>query len=222
MSTSQITVQDILEFEKKYKGSDEEKQDLIQLYEQHKGDMNAITESAMCCTQEDEPRICSIIQAAIDGGEVKAFSAFTRETEKKKKARRKRVRKLSIQSHWGLDQSSSVIVIWLSPLHLNLQADKERQEAEEMQKELGLGSQSDSLVMMLQVKQKSTFTIFEFASLLSSDQTLLLSLFYSNDRSPESRISTVSCLIWNQSTRKKGKVEKQKKQRSETLQIKWT
>lgn len=99
MSTSQITVQDILEFEKKYKGSDEEKQDLIQLYEQHKGDMNAITESAMCCTQEDEPRICSIIQAAIDGGEVKAFSAFTRETEKKKKARRKRVRKLSIESH---------------------------------------------------------------------------------------------------------------------------
>lgn len=40
-----------------------------------------------------------------------------------------------------------------------LQADKERQEAEEMQKELGLGSQSDSLVMMLQVKQKSSFTI---------------------------------------------------------------
>lgn len=177
MSTSQITVQDILEFEKKYKGSDEEKQDLIQLYEQHKGDMNAITESAMCCTQEDEPRICSIIQAAIDSGEVKAFSAFTRETEKKKKARRKRVRKLSIQSHWGLDQSSSVIVIWLSPLHLNLQADKERQEAEEMQKELGLGSQSDSLVMMLQVKQKSSLTIFEFASLLSSNQPLLLSLF---------------------------------------------
>lgn len=177
MSTSQITVQDILEFEKKYKGSDEEKQDLIQLYEQHKGDMNAITESAMCCTQEDEPRICSIIQAAIDSGEVKAFSAFTRETEKKKKARRKRVRKMSIQSHWGLDQSSSVIVIWLSPLHLNLQADKERQEAEEMQKELGLGSQSDSLVMMLQVKQKSSFTIFEFASLLSSNQPLLLSLF---------------------------------------------
>lgn len=46
--------------------------------------------------------------------------------------------------------------------------------------------------------------------------------FDSNDRSPESRISTVSCLTWNQNTRKKEKVEKQKEQRSETLQIKWT
>lgn len=144
-------MQDILEFEKKYKGSDEEKQDIIQLYEQHKGDMNAITESAMCCTQEDEPRICSIIKAAIDSGDVKAFAAFTRESEKKKKARRKRVRKLSIKALWGLDQALSVIIILLSPLHLNFQADKERQEAEEMQKELGLGSENDSLVMMLQV-----------------------------------------------------------------------
>lgn len=165
----QITVQDILEFEKKYKGSDEEKQDIIQLYEQYKGDMNAITESAMCCTQEDEPRICSIIQAAIDSGKVKAFSAFTRESEKKKKARRKRVRKFSMQPHWGLDQSLSIIMVILWLWYVNIQADKERQEAEEMQKDLGLGSESDSLVMMLQVKQKSSITI-EFASSLSSNQ----------------------------------------------------
>lgn len=31
------------------------------------------------------------------------------------------------------------------------QADRERQEAEEMQKELGLGEQDNSLMMMLQV-----------------------------------------------------------------------
>lgn len=64
---------------------------MLQLYLQHKGDMDAITASALCCTQEDEPRICSIIQAAIDRGAVKAFAAFSRESEKKKKARRKRV-----------------------------------------------------------------------------------------------------------------------------------
>lgn len=84
-------MQDILEFEKTYKGSEEEKKDVIQLYLQHKGDMDAIAASVLCCTQEDEPRICSIIQAAIDGGAVKAFAAFTRESEKKKRARRKRV-----------------------------------------------------------------------------------------------------------------------------------
>lgn len=64
---------------------------MIQLYLQHKGDMDAITASALCCTQEDEPRICSIIQAAIDERTVKVFAAFSRESEKKKKARRKRV-----------------------------------------------------------------------------------------------------------------------------------
>uniref|UniRef100_A0A3Q0RIB0 DnaJ homolog subfamily C member 9 n=1 Tax=Amphilophus citrinellus TaxID=61819 RepID=A0A3Q0RIB0_AMPCI len=85
-----ITTQDILEFEKKYKGSDEERQDVIKLYLKHEGDMDAITVSVLCFTQEDEPRLCSIIQAAIDSGEVTAFPAFTRESEKKKRARRKR------------------------------------------------------------------------------------------------------------------------------------
>lgn len=94
-------MQDILEFEKTYKGSDEEKQDVVQLYLQHKGDMDAITASALCCTQEDEPRICSIIQAAIDSGAVKAFAAFSRESEKKKKARRKRVSALlALRLEW--------------------------------------------------------------------------------------------------------------------------
>ncbi|XP_034093920.1 dnaJ homolog subfamily C member 9 [Gymnodraco acuticeps] len=119
-----ITVQDILEFENKYKGSDEERKDVIQLYVQHQGNMDVITASAMCCSQEDEPRLCGIIQAAIDSEEVQSFPAFTKESDKKKKARRKR-------------------------------ANKERQEAEEMQKEMGLGDEDDSLVMMLQQKQKS-------------------------------------------------------------------
>lgn len=65
---------------------------MIQLYVQHQGNMDAITASAMCCSQEDEPRLCSIIQAAIESGEVTAFPAFTQESDKKKRARRKRVR----------------------------------------------------------------------------------------------------------------------------------
>lgn len=89
-------MQDILEFESKYKGSDEERQDVIQLYVQHQGNMDAITASAMCCSQEDEPRLCSIIQAAIDSGDVEAFPAFTKESDKKKRARRKRVRSVLV------------------------------------------------------------------------------------------------------------------------------
>lgn len=113
-----ITVQDILEFEKKYKGSDEERQDLIQLYTQHQGDMDAITGSAMCCSQEDEPRICSIIQAAIDSGEVKAFKSFTQETEKKKRARRKRADRErqeaeEMQKEMGLGDEDDSLVMML-------------------------------------------------------------------------------------------------------------
>ncbi|XP_053188700.1 dnaJ homolog subfamily C member 9 [Scomber japonicus] len=129
-----ITMQDILEFEKKYKGTDEEREDLLKLYVKYKGDMDAITVSALCCSQENEPRLCGIIQDAIKNGEVEAFPAFTKENDKKKRARRKR-------------------------------ADRERQEAEEMQKEMGLGDEDDSLVMMLQQRQKSREQSFN--SLLS-------------------------------------------------------
>ncbi|XP_068423642.1 dnaJ homolog subfamily C member 9 [Clinocottus analis] len=119
-----ITVQDILEFETKYKGSEEERKDVIQLYMQHEGNMDAIMASTMCCSQKDEPRLCSIIQAAIQNGEVTSLPAFTQETYKKKVARRKR-------------------------------AAKEEEEAEEMKKEMGLGDEHNSLVMMLKQSQKS-------------------------------------------------------------------
>lgn len=88
-----VTLQDIIEFEKKYKDTDEERQDVLQLYVQFEGNMDAIMESALCCKQEDEPRICSIIQDAIEKKEVTAFPAFTKESNTKKKARRKRAEK---------------------------------------------------------------------------------------------------------------------------------
>lgn len=119
-----ITVQDIQDFERKYKGSEEEKQDVMQLYEQHQGDMDAIMASALCCSQEDEPRLAELIHAAIRSGEVAAHPAFTKENARKKRARKHK-------------------------------ADEERKEAEEMQREMGLGSEDDSLVMMLQQRQKS-------------------------------------------------------------------
>lgn len=89
---TQITVKDILAFEEKYKGSDEERQDLLRLYVTHEGDMDLIALWLMCFTQDDEPRIRGIIQDAIQNGDVEAFPAFTQESEKKKKSRRKRVR----------------------------------------------------------------------------------------------------------------------------------
>uniref|UniRef100_A0A1A7YN69 DnaJ homolog subfamily C member 9 n=1 Tax=Iconisemion striatum TaxID=60296 RepID=A0A1A7YN69_9TELE len=113
-----VTVQDILEFETKYKGSDEEREDVIRLYVQHEGDLDAITASALCCTQEDEPRLCSIIQAAIKSGDVEAFPAFIQESDKKKKARRKRADKErqeaeEMQKEMGLGDEDNSLVMML-------------------------------------------------------------------------------------------------------------
>nr|XP_040034131.1 dnaJ homolog subfamily C member 9 [Gasterosteus aculeatus aculeatus] len=113
-----ITVQDILEFEKKYKGSEEERKDVIQLYVQHEGNMDAITDSAMCCSQDDEPRLRGIIHAAIQGGEVTEFPAFTQETDKKKRARRKRADRErqeaeEMQKEMGLGDEDESLVMML-------------------------------------------------------------------------------------------------------------
>ncbi|KAJ0004657.1 hypothetical protein NQD34_010871 [Periophthalmus magnuspinnatus] len=49
----QITVQDIIEFKKKYKGTEEERQDILQYYVRYKGDMDAIMESVLCGSADD-------------------------------------------------------------------------------------------------------------------------------------------------------------------------
>lgn len=88
-----ITLEDILEFEKKYKGTDEEEEDVRRLYLQHEGDMDLIMASALCSTQEDEPRIADIIQGAIDSGDLPTFRAFTHESKQKKSVRKRKADK---------------------------------------------------------------------------------------------------------------------------------
>ncbi|XP_062320283.1 dnaJ homolog subfamily C member 9-like [Osmerus eperlanus] len=118
-----ITVQDIQDFERTYKGSEEEREDVMQLYKQHQGQMVGILASALCCSQEDESRFADIIHAAIQAGEAPSHPAFTQEDDRRKQARKQK-------------------------------ADEERKEAEEMQREMGLRAEGDSLVMMLQQRQK--------------------------------------------------------------------
>lgn len=88
---SQITVQDLIDFEKQYKGSDEEKQDLKRLYLLHEGDMDRIMESALCCSHDDEPRVRDILQKAVDAKDVPGYRVFTHESAKKKATRRRKV-----------------------------------------------------------------------------------------------------------------------------------
>ncbi|XP_075072664.1 dnaJ homolog subfamily C member 9 [Mixophyes fleayi] len=85
-----ITVEDIKAYEEKYKGSEEEKADIIQAYLDFEGDMDHIMESVILASIDDEPRIRDIIQKAIKKKEVQAYDTFVKEPKKKREQRNKR------------------------------------------------------------------------------------------------------------------------------------
>ncbi|KAM3835670.1 dnaJ homolog subfamily C member 9 [Vipera latastei] len=88
-----ITVKDIEDFEKKYKHSTEELEDIKAAYEDFKGDMDKIMDSVLCVDYTDEPRIRQIIQQAIDSGEVSSYKSFVNESKRKINRRKRRAEK---------------------------------------------------------------------------------------------------------------------------------
>ncbi|KAF3359713.1 putative J domain-containing protein like [Verticillium longisporum] len=83
-----ISADAIEKFAAKYKGSDEEKDDVLVAYEEHKGKMDQVYESVMLSdVLEDDERFRSIIDAAIKSGDVPPFTAYTKESAKSKAAR---------------------------------------------------------------------------------------------------------------------------------------
>ncbi|XP_036802150.1 dnaJ homolog subfamily C member 9 isoform X1 [Oncorhynchus mykiss] len=111
-----ITLQDILNFEKSYKDSEEEKHDLMRVYEEHKGDMDMIMENVLCATQEDEPRIRAVLQCAIDSKVLPAHKAFTNESAKKKSSRKRKADKErkeaeEMQKEMGLNSEDSLVAM---------------------------------------------------------------------------------------------------------------
>ncbi|KFQ33542.1 DnaJ subfamily C member 9, partial [Merops nubicus] len=90
-SLLQITVKDIEDFEKSYKGSEEELADIKTAYLDFEGDMDRIMESVLCVDYTDEPRIRKIIEEAIEAGEVPSYKAFVKESKRKMSARKRQV-----------------------------------------------------------------------------------------------------------------------------------
>ncbi|RDL39613.1 Chaperone J-domain-containing protein [Venustampulla echinocandica] len=89
-----ITSDAIEKFSKSYKGSDEEKDALLDAYTKSKGKWGRIYDSVMLSDPlEDEERFKAILNEAIAKGDIKSFSAYTDETAKSKEARMKRARK---------------------------------------------------------------------------------------------------------------------------------
>ncbi|TWU77786.1 hypothetical protein ED733_008717 [Metarhizium rileyi] len=138
-----ISADAIKKFAQEYKGSDEEKDDLLIAYEECGGDMDRIYERVMLSdATEDDKRFRTILDEAIRKKDVPAFDSYTKESKKKRAARVKA-------------------------------AKAEADEAEEHAKELGVheklfakkgkkskGGSEDDLAALIQKRQQDRSTSF--------------------------------------------------------------
>ena len=86
-----VTKQDIKKFEKDFKGTEEETEELKKCYLEFEGDMDKIMTAVLCSTDDDEERFRIILQKFIDHAELPAFDAFTKEDTKKRQKRKAKV-----------------------------------------------------------------------------------------------------------------------------------
>jgi DnaJ family protein C protein 9 len=83
-----ISVEAIEKFAKQYKGSDEEKDDLLISYQKHKGNMDKVYHEIMLSDPiEDDDRFRAIIDTAIASGDVQGYKAYVNETRASKDRR---------------------------------------------------------------------------------------------------------------------------------------
>jgi len=93
-----VTKNDLIEFENKYKGSDEEKNDLKRIYLEVGGDMDQIFERHLLACLEDEDRLRSMIDQMIEDKEVPPFDAYTNESKAKRTKRHKKLTKEAVEA----------------------------------------------------------------------------------------------------------------------------
>jgi DnaJ family protein C protein 9 len=126
-----VSVDKIEQFALKYKGSEEERQDIILAYVDNDGDMDKIMEAVPLAEPEDEDRVRGIIDELIDAKELKSKALYRTSSSKASKKKR------------------------------NKAAKKEAVEAAKMAMELGLGKNVsddlDALQALIVKKRSSTF-----------------------------------------------------------------
>ncbi|XP_066996762.1 dnaJ homolog subfamily C member 9 [Anabrus simplex] len=108
-----ITVEDITNYEKSYKGSQEEKDDLKRAYLDGKGDMDFILEAVPFSNTEEEGRLRELILKMIKNNEVPEYSAFVNETPRKRERRKRKWQKEAeeaerMRDEMGLDTQNDL------------------------------------------------------------------------------------------------------------------
>ena len=77
-----------------YQGSEEEREDLLRVYTESQGDMDAVYEQVLCSdVVEDDERFRKIIGEAIEEEEVEEFEKYRKDGKKKRKQRIERAKK---------------------------------------------------------------------------------------------------------------------------------
>jgi DnaJ family protein C protein 9 len=89
-----VSEEAIKKFAAEYKGSDEERGDVLAAYVEAEGDMDGVYEHVMLSdVLEDDARFRGIIDAAVKANEVPRFDAYVKETKKARQSRAKAARK---------------------------------------------------------------------------------------------------------------------------------
>jgi len=83
-----VTEEDIVEFEKTYKNSMEEIQDLKKAYITYKGDMEKVLDSIILASDDDYERFKEVLTKAIETKELPKFKAFLKPWKSKKRKKR--------------------------------------------------------------------------------------------------------------------------------------
>ncbi|KAF4345700.1 hypothetical protein FBEOM_358 [Fusarium beomiforme] len=131
----------IEKFAKKYKGSDEERGDVLDAYEDCQGDMDALYERVILSDiLEDDERFRKIIDEAIKNKKVPSFPAYTKETKKKRDNRAKKAREEATEAE---DYAKELGV-----------HDKLFGGDKKSKKKKGKGSSEDDLAALIQKRQQ--------------------------------------------------------------------
>ena len=72
-----VTEAEIERFAEQYRGSEEERADVLRYYGEREGRMDEVMQFVMCSTEDDAPRFAAMVDAAVEAGEVAGgFAAY--------------------------------------------------------------------------------------------------------------------------------------------------
>lgn len=124
-----VTLDDVKKFEEKFKGSQEEEEELKNAYIEAEGDMQVIIDSVMCAKAEDEDRFHAKISSWLEEGSVPEFPNWSGQmskaskTKRKKKAAAEAAEADSLAAELGLTKENGS----LANLIMKRQADRQEQ-----------------------------------------------------------------------------------------------